>query len=230
MVAAKDAWKMRLATRTIAGLLCLCAVAAHAQQGQQAPESQARQDWNFTVLLDGDPIGTHRFVLQAGDAGTRTLRSEADFRVRLLGVPVYRYRHSADERWQGDCLRQLDAQTDDDGERSEVRLNAVDGALRLKSPLGESTETGCLMSFAYWNPALRSQSRLLNAQTGRIEDVRWQRMESKGLAVRGQTVEATRWRLSGTERPLDVWWTQDGRWVGLDAAVRGGRQLSYRLH
>lgn len=208
---------MMMPAGSITTLLLLCACAAHAQT------------WDYTVLLDGDPIGTHRFVVQAGDAGSRSVHTEAEFRVRLLGVPVYRYRHTADERWQGDCLQQLDAQTDDDGERSQVQARADDGGLRLKSPLGESTAAGCLMSFAYWNPALRLQNRLLNVQTGRIEEVRWQRMESTGIPVRGRTVEATRWRLTGIERPLDVWWTQDGRWVGLDAAVRGGRQLSYRI-
>lgn len=201
-------------------LLCGLALAARAEE------------WNFTVLLDGEPIGMHRFVLRSDGAdgpASRSLRSEAEFRVRLLGIPVYRYRHAATERWRGDCLEGLDAETDDDGERSQVQAREVAGGLQLKSPQGTSLATGCLMSFDYWNPALRRQERLLNAQTGRIEQVQWQRQESATLPVRGQVQTATRWRLSGTDRPLDVWWTEDGRWVGLDATVRGGRQLSYRL-
>lgn len=190
------------------------------------------QEWNFTVLLDGEPIGMHRFVLHADAAqgpDRRSLRSQAEFRVRLLGVPVYNYRHAADEQWRGDCLERLDAQTDDDGERSQVRAREAAGGLRLDSPLGSSLAAGCLMSFAYWNPALRRQERLLNAQTGRIEQVAWQRLDNATVTAQGQALIATRWRLSGTDRPVDVWWTEDGRWVGLDATVRGGRHLSYRL-
>ena len=203
--------------RLPAALLFLCALAAHAEE------------WNFTVLLDGDPIGTHRFTLQQDEAGMRSLRSEAEFRVRLLGVPVYRYRHLAQERWSGDCLRSLNAETDDDGERSQVQALAAEGALQVRSPQGMSQIAGCLMSFAYWNPAIRRQDRLLNAQTGRVEAIRWQRLDDASLNVRGQPTVATRWRLTGTDRPLEVWWTDDGRWVGLDATVRGGRKLSYRL-
>lgn len=198
-------------------LLLLGTFAAHAEE------------WNFTVLLDSEPIGTHRFSLQADEAGMRSLRSEAEFRVRLLGVPVYRYRHVAQEHWSGECLRSLEAETDDDGERSQVQARSADGALQIRSPQGTSTVPGCLMSFAYWNPAIRRQDRLLNAQTGRVESVQWQRQEAASLSVRGQSVAATRWHLSGTDRPLEVWWTDDGRWVGLDATVRGGRRLSYRL-
>jgi len=188
------------------------------------------QQWDFTVLLDGDPIGTHRFSLESSGQEVRSLVSQAEFRVRLLGVPVYRYRHRAEESWQGDCLRSLDADTDDDGQRSRVHLRAQSsGGLQLQSSQGISQLSGCLMSFAYWNPALRSQARLLNAQDGRIEQVKWQRLESAAIEAQGRTVIATRWRLSGTERPLDVWWTDDGRWLGLDATVRGDRRLSYRL-
>ena len=190
------------------------------------------QEWNFTVLLDGEPIGMHRFVLRTDAAqgeGRRSLRSQAEFRVRLLGVPLYSYRHSAEEHWHGDCLERLDAQTDDDGERSQVHAREVAGGLQLNSPLGNSLAAGCLMSFAYWNPALRHQARLLNAQTGRVEQVTWQRLDSATLTAHGQALNAMRWRLSGTDRPVEVWWTEDARWVGLDATVRGGRQLSYRL-
>lgn len=188
------------------------------------------QQWDFSVLLDGDPIGTHRFSLESTGQEARSLVSQAEFRVRLLGVPVYRYRHRAQESWQGNCLRSLDAETDDDGQRSRVQLRAQSGGgLQLHSAQGSAQLSGCLMSFAYWNPALRSQARLLNAQDGRIEQVTWQRLESAAIEAQGRTVVATRWRVSGTERPLDVWWTEDGRWLGLDATVRGERRLSYRL-
>ena len=186
--------------------------------------------WRFTVSLDDEPIGTHDFTLTPAADGMRGLRSEADFRVRILGVPVYRYRHLAQEQWRGGCLRALDAQTDDGGERSRVQLRTDDrGGLQLQSPQGVERLSGCIMSFAYWNPALRTQTALLNAQTGAMEQVRWERLESAPVSVQGQPVAAVRWRLSGTERPLDVWWTEDGRWLGLDATVRGGRRLSYRL-
>lgn len=194
-----------------------------------APALQA-EEWDFTVLLDGEPIGMHRFSLHDEGFGGRSLRSEADFRVRLLGVPVYRYRHVADERWRGECVQALEAETDDDGERTFVQLRAEAGAsLRLKSPQGSSELLGCVMTFAYWNPAVRTQTQLLNVQTGRMEQVQWQRLETTTISTKGQDILATRWRLSGTQRPLDVWWTEDGRWLGLDATVRGGRRLSYRL-
>ncbi|MDM0044502.1 DUF6134 family protein [Variovorax dokdonensis] len=183
----------------------------------------------FTVLLDGEPIGEHRFVQTPQRDGLLELTSEANFQVRLLGVPVYRYQHRAQELWQGDCLQTLKASTQDGGESTQVDASRVQGALVIETGERRQQVDGCLMSFAYWNPVMQRQNRLLNVQTGRIEQVQLTRIETAQIDVRGQMVSAQRWRLSGTERPLDVWWTAQGQWVGLDATVSGGRKLSYRL-
>lgn len=226
----------------------LCALAAT----PVSASGPATGDWNFNVFLDATQIGTHRFRLTAtgpaGGAGaSRSLSSEADFKVKLLGLTVYRYRHRATELWQGDCLASLVASTDDDGEMHLVRAEADANARRApgedeatpKLPAGTPSDvppvlpplrlTGCVMSFAYWNPALRTQNRLLNAQTGLIEPVRVTRAEDGLVELRGQSVKAVRWRITGPVQPVDIWYSPEGDWLGLDATVRGGRQLRYRL-
>ncbi|MGJ7506208.1 DUF6134 family protein [Variovorax sp. GT1P44] len=186
-------------------------------------------DWRFRVLLDGEAIGEHSFsVSTTGDE--RKVVSEADFVVRLLGVPVYRYRHSASESWRGNCLAQLVSFTDDDGKISRVRAQAgKDG--RLDVTVGSTTRSlpACTMTFAYWNPALRQQTRLLNAQTGEEERVQIRPLGDSTLEVRGEPVAAQQWRISGPSAPLDLWYSAQGDWIGLDSAVAGGRKLSYRL-
>lgn len=190
----------------------------------------AAQTWDFEVRLDEKPIGTHRFVV-GGTAAAREVDSRASFDVRLLGIPVYRYRHQAQERWQDDCLRELHARTDDDGRPLRVDLQRDEAA--PDSP-------GCVMGFAYWHPRLPTQRRLLNPQTGEIEDVRFERLPDATVTAQGRELVAARWRLSttppgspgapGTPQELVLWLDRaDGRWIGLDARVRGGRLLSYRL-
>lgn len=182
---------------------------------------------DFEVTLDGQPIGMHRFSV-GGTPEARTVRSEAAFAVRLLGLTVYRYRHQASETWRGDCLATLDAQTDDNGKTSRVQAQAEDAALQVMGPGGPLSLPGCVMGFAYWHPAMRTQTQLLNVQTGRYEAVRIQRMDSGTLEVHGQPQPAERWRIAGPAHPVDVWYTPAGAWVGLDSTVGGGRQLRYR--
>ena len=180
------------------------------------------QTWNFDVRLDGKPIGSHRFTVD-GPPESREVLSAARFEVKLLGITVYRYRHEASERWRGDCLQDLHSRTDDDGKALEIDRRADEE--------GNST---CLMSYAYWNPRLLQQQRLLNPQTGEIDELRVERLPDAVIPVSGRDVEASRWRLSaksaGAKQEITVWRDRrDGRWIGLDAEVKGGRVLSYRL-
>lgn len=129
--------------------------------------------WAFRAYLDGKAIGYHRFVLhELGQQ--RELTSEARFEVKLLGFSAYRYAHDAIERWEGDCLKELTARTDE-------------------------------------------RSQLLNAQTGKLEPVR--------IAALGDG----RYRISGIQHPIDLQYSPEGRWIGLESTVGGGRRLSYRL-
>jgi hypothetical protein len=184
--------------------------------------------YDFQVLLDGKPIGEHSFIV-GGPPEARTVVSDARFTVKLMGLTVYRYTHRAEEQWRGNCLRSLVATTDDDGTPSRVTAEAAGEVLKVTTGEGTQSLDGCAMSFAYWNPAIRQQPRLLNAQTGRHEAVQVSRVASGTVDARGQPVAAVRWRIDGPAQPVDVWYTAQGDWVGLDSTVGGGRKLSYRL-
>lgn len=194
-----------------------------------AGAAEPRNDvWDFRVDLDGQPIGRHRFTVStSGDA--RQVSSDASFQVRVLGFTAYRYRHEASERWRGDCLTSIAARTDDNGTPSEVRFEPRNAPAALQVVDASPDRDACLMTFAYWNPAMRLQTRLLNAQTGKVEVVQVRRFSDDQLQVRGRAVAATSWRISGVAQPIDVWYDADGRWIGLDTVVAGGRRLTYRL-
>jgi hypothetical protein len=193
------------------------------------PPVPASGEWNFRVMLDGKPIGRHRFsVTKQGDE--RKVLSEADFAVKFLGITAYRYRHRAAEEWNGDCLVGLTSTTDDDGKRSNVHIDKkTSESAVVEASTANPSSPSCLMSFAYWNPSIQSQTRLLNAQTGEIEDVNLARAGSGSVDVHGERVAATRLRITGAAHPIDVWYSARGEWVGLDSTVAGGRVLSYRL-
>ena len=220
---------IRVAAATVAaGLVALAGVQNAAAEAASPPIGE----WNFRALLDGKPIGQHRFsvTLVSGAQGDeRRVLSEASFAVKFLGITAYRYRHKATEQWRGECLTALTATTDDDGKASSVRTEADGEALTIKTASATQSLNGCVMTFAYWNPAIQTQTRLLNAQTGKAESVQVSRAGSGSVEVRGQPVAATRFRITGPAEPIDVWYSAQGEWVGLDSLVGGGRRLSYRL-
>lgn len=191
----------------------LAAVAITASANPAPPTGE----WNFRALLDGTPIGRHRFSV-SGEGDERKVVSEANFAVKFLGITAYRYHHKATELWRDNCLTALNSTTDDDGKPESVHVAQGDALLK-----------GCVMSFAYWNPAIQTQTRLLNAQTGKLDTVQVKAIGSGSVDVRGKPVEATGFRITGPAHPIVVWYSSQGEWIGLDSTVAGGRKLSYRL-
>jgi len=194
-----------------------------------AAAADGERTYVFKAFLDEKSIGAHTFTVAT--AGTRrTVTSDAAFDVRILGITAYRYRHHAEEQWSDDCLSSLAAITDDDGKVGRVTLAKNGDANEIGGNGVHLSEPGCLMTYAYWSPALREQTRLLNPQTGRVDAVKVERVGSGRVTVAGREVAATDWRITGGESPVDVWISAQGDWVGLDSMVSHGKhKLSYRL-
>lgn len=188
----------------------------------------AMRDWEFRVLLDDKPIGHHHFALRELGA-ERELTSEARFNVKLWFINAYRYTHDATERWRDNCLEAVVARTVDGGKRSEVVATQDAGRLAIASPSGREVHDGCVMSFAYWNPEILGQARLLNVQTGEYTPVRISDLGEEKLTVRGALVKATRYRISGPKFPIDLWYSADRTWLALQSTVDRGRSLRYEL-
>jgi hypothetical protein len=186
----------------------------------------AETDLSFRVLLDGKPVGEHRFELRH-DGDTREVLSQADIKVRVLFMDVYRYRHLATERWQGDCLVSMDARTDDNGRIETVDAHRLGDQFVVAATQGKGVHQGCVRSFAYWNPVILDGGRLLNAQTGEYLPVRVLPLGEARLTLNGKDESTHRYRLTGTGIDIDLWYTHDRQWVALESRIDDDHRLRY---
>jgi hypothetical protein len=183
--------------------------------------------WDFAVLLDDQPIGSHRFDLMA-DGTTAVLESVASFDVKVWFVPVFSYRHQNIETWSDGCLTALQAMTDNNGQQLRVSGKSTEGGFEVSHAQGESALDGCVKSFAYWNPAILGATRLLNAQTGEYEEVSVSHEGQEYVTVGEQSVAAERFRLDAQSGEIVLWYTTgDRQWVGLSAPTKSERRLRY---
>jgi hypothetical protein len=177
------------------------------------------------VLLDGREIGNHSFALR-GAGVQRELLSRAQFDVRLLGVPVYRYRHEALEQWSGGCLRELTSRTETNGAREQVRARTHGERLLVERNGASRQHAGCVRSFAYWDPQILSARQLLNSQTGELVPVSITPLGVETLTVLGQPRSVQRHRIDAPRLQIDLWYA-GSQWVALEASDEGGRRLRY---
>ncbi len=186
------------------------------------------EEWRFRVFLDDKKVGYHEFRLQRMEDELR-LSSKASFEYRLMFVKLYEYLHKATETWRGDCLTGIESSTDANGKPYRVQGSLVDDRFVVEGTKGRAEVPGCLMSFAYWNPELLQQERLLNAQNGEVLEVQVSEPEAVQLEVRGDTLPAYRYRLEAGELNIDLWYSENREWLALETEARGGRVLRYEL-
>jgi hypothetical protein len=85
------------------------------------------------------------------------------------------------------------------------------------------------MTFAYWNPAMLTQSRLLNSQNGEYIDVKIAQAGTESIDVRGVSTPATRYELRSKKMSIDLWYSQDNQWLALESRTERGQRLIYKL-
>jgi len=181
----------------------------------------------FQVYLDNKPIGEHSFRISE-NSELKRISSSASFDVDFLLINAYRYRHTSREVFRKGCLQEIRATTDDNGKKYRVEGKALGEQFRIEHQDGVEQADGCLMTFAYWDPGFLDEKRLLNAQTGELEDVRISRKGSDSVEVGGREVPATRYALSADKLSIDLWYNDGLGWVGLSSDTGKGRRLVYR--
>lgn len=187
------------------------------------------EEWSFSVWLDKQNIGTHQFILQE-----HRLSSRASFKVKVLFINAYRYQHQADETWQGECLQSLQAHTEENKEITDVSGHVSNGQFVVSKNKSMQTLPACVMTFAYWNPKILQQSKLLNPQNAEYLEVAVADEGMQSLNVRGTDIQTHQYRLTGryqgkTKLNITLWYDEQQRWVGLKSITPEGYTITYKL-
>jgi hypothetical protein len=197
-------------------------LAAGPEPGRAAPPSQLR----FAVLRNGGRIGDHVMSFD-GPAAEMRVRTQVEMIVRLGPVPVYRYRHSADERWSGGRFSSLASSTDGNGRRTRVEARRTAAGVLIEGASGRIAGPPTLAPLTHWNDEVLN-GPLFNPQDGKLlsPTVRRGPIESIRLAS-GQAIDARRWSLRG-EMQIDDWYDEGGVWAALKGRLADGSTIEYR--
>ena len=216
-----DTNRFRLAVTLLGCLTCLGFTAQEAR-------SASTETYDFKVILGKDEIGHQRFDVTT--EGERTqVRVQAQFTVKFLYVTVYTYRHTNVETWEGTCLREIRAVTDDNGESFFVNGILRNGRMHVQTQAGSWIGEGCIKTFAYWNAEWITGERLLNSQTGEHQPASILVVGEETIAVQGVPTRTTHRRIVTDKFTIDLWYTLNGRWVALHSTTQKGDTLRYML-
>ena len=186
------------------------------------------QSLDFQILLDDKQIGSHTFEITAEEDQVE-VHSTANMEVKVLFVPVFKYKHEAKEVWQGSCLQQIESATRVQGKQYTLRgretpVGFVVASTQDKRPLVTDEAQGCVSSYAYWDKERLQRDVLVNSQTGQLS---FSQLQNNGeQLIPNSTVSAQQFALKTDEADILLWYDTDGRWVALQTETNG-RTLNY---
>jgi len=184
--------------------------------------------YTFAVFLEDDEIGHQRFSVSS-DATRTTVKIDARFEVKYWFLTVYDYRHTNTEVWQGPCLQQIRAETNDNGKNFFVNGAYTENRLTLVTHAGPRTVEGCVKTFAYWDRDFLSSRTLLNSQTGEMNRVSSRRLGEEVILVRRQPTPAVHYRVETETFAIDLWYSPGGDWLALQSTTEDDSRLRYEL-
>jgi hypothetical protein len=187
---------------------------------------KSEEKLDFNVYLDDKFIGHHRVQISR-DEDKKSVLTTADFDVRFMFIPVYSYNHESRENWRNGCLRTIQTATDDNGDEYYVKTSRANQGLAIETREGSRTIDGCVRTFAYWDPQLLKSERLLNTQTGKYEKVVVVDRGTGTLNVNDFTYQARQFSLDVEGTTIDLWYTEDMRWLALETETSNGARLRY---
>ena len=199
------------------------------QRGLAIDGVPEQKELKFQILRDGEPFGTHHIKFETeGDL----IRADISISMSLslAFVKLFRYEHENTEIWRDDQLVSIDAETNDNGKKSEVEAEQADGKIRINGTAGSYEAPTDIAASTYWSPQLIMQDKVLNSQKGTLKDIEIAKKEVEQVKVAGDYIPARRYQITLPERVINVWYhTKTGQWVDLKFEIRGSELDYYRL-
>lgn len=173
----------------------------------------APRDLSFAVFRNGQRIGEHLMTF-SGEGDTIVARTEVRMTVKVGPIPVYRYRHTATERWEGERFVSLETTTDGNGKRQSVSARATPDAVLIRTAAGSLRAPANAAPLTHWNTRAFRRP-LFNPQEGKL------------LKVVVTQPAADHWKVRG-EAEIDNFYDPSGAWRALQGRLEDKSKIEYR--
>ena len=183
------------------------------------------EEWNFDAVLNDKVIGQHTFIYE----NEKTI-SNANFKFEYLFMDFI-YQHKSTETWQDGCLKTIESNTDDDGDLYEVSGYSATDQFLVTTNNETAALPLCVMTFAYGNPKILEQKKLMNSQNGKYLDVDIQFLREENHMVKGKDILTDLWQIKAKSDDGDLlvhlWYDKNMNWVSLKSQTPIGDMQYY---
>lgn len=167
----------------------------------------------FQVYRNGAKVGEHIMTF-TGDDTARTISTNVAMTVKVGPVPVYKYKHTAIEKWVAGKWASIDTTTNGNGKLTKASGRAMGSYVQIIGPAGSQRAPADAVPLSHWNQANFSRP-LFNQQEGKLLKVRCTQVAPGHWSIRGET-------------EIDNFYDASGNWLALKGKLEDGSKLEYK--
>ena len=179
----------------------------------------------FDVWAGSRKLGTHDLVFHPQPDGL-LVDVTVDLAYRIGPLTLFRYTHSARERWQGGQVTDLATVTNENGTHYQVdaRREASGLVVRPKGKAGYTAPADALPA-THWNHR-ELDGPWINTQNGELLRPQIAPQGPGSVATAdGKALRVRKYALTGPVK-MDMWYDEAQQWAGL-SFVKGGVEVRY---
>lgn len=192
----RRAWTARLG-----GALALMLLPWAAQGGGLA-------EYDYTVMRDGEPIGTHRVTVSPQGPDTK-VEEKTDVEVSFGPITLFRMEHRRDEVWRDGELESMTAHTDKNGDIYDIEITREpDGIKRVINGRTDRFDPSVKL-LILWHEDLFKYTNFVSPMEDRTYEVSVDFVGTEKLDLVGQPVNAFVYRMSG-DTNREIWFDSAG--------------------
>jgi hypothetical protein len=187
-----------------------------------------REPLSFTVLRNGDVVGTHSIHFQPQADGVN-VAVDTNVVVKMAMIPVYRFEHHGQETWSRGQLVALNSTTNDDGAKHTLKVSAAPGTLEVNGDDKPTRLPAVTLPASLWNRATVAQGTLMNTLDGHAMTVHISDLGDETVSVHGQPRHAHHYSMTG-DLARELWYDGSGTLVQLRFKGRDDSDIQYVLN
>ncbi len=175
----------------------------------------------FSAARGSSDAGHQKISLtRSGDVVTIDL--ETRLKVRLLGIPVFRYSLNSREVWEGGVLQSISGKTDDNGTPEFVEARRVASGLEVNGSDFKGVVKGNIASTSFFTTSLLDRTTWVSTQGGLPIDVKVTKKGRATLGLPEGNVVCTHYHLGGKLKiPIDAYFDGNGDLAGYTFDAKG---------
>lgn len=193
-----------------------------------AADTAPRGPLSFTVLRDGEAVGTHVLSFQSGPDDSLNVSADTNVVVKMAMIPVYRFEHHGREAWKGGYLVALSSDTNDDGTHHSVKASEDGDGLKVNGDGVVTRQPQDILPASLWNSNIVARSSLMNTLDGHAMSVRIADLGGEPVSVAGRTVVARHYAMTG-DLSRELWYDGAGVLVQVRFKAKDGSDIQYVL-